>query len=59
MVAFFMKKILLVQTLYKTHNNKIWDIIKVLKTYYYYIKDNNNEFSILINHKIISQFINI
>ena len=50
LIVFFLRKIILAKTQYKTHNNKFLIIIKAFKTWHYHLKGYKHETLILINH---------
>ena len=50
LVAFFLKKMILVKTWYETHNNKLFAIIKVFKTWHYYLKGCKHKVIIFTHH---------
>lgn len=59
LVTFFSKKMIIAETQYKTHNNKLLAIVNVFKTCYHFIKSCKYEFLIITNHNNLCYFISI
>ena len=56
-MIFFFQKIIVIGTQYKTHNNKLLAIIKVFKTWNYYLEGYKYGIFIFINYKNLEHFI--
>lgn len=50
LIIYFSKKMILVETKYKTHHLKFLTIIRAFETWQYYLKSYKREFFILINY---------
>ena len=56
--SLFFRKIISIDTRYKTHNQKLLVIIKVFQTCYHYLKSCKYEIFIFIDYHNLHQFIN-
>lgn len=59
LIANFFKKMILINTKYKTHNTELLVIIKVFKTWHYYLKGYKQEVFVFINYNNLYCFIDI
>ena len=50
LVAFFLRKMILTETRYKTHDDEFLAIVKAFKTWRYYLEDCKHEIFILTDH---------
>ena len=55
-VAFFSKKIIPVETQYKTHNGKLLSIVKAFKTWRHYLENCKHEIFIFTDHNNLCRF---
>ena len=58
LVFFFFRKMILMETWYKTHNGKLLAIVKAFKTWRHYFKSCKHESLVLINYNNLRYFIN-
>ena len=56
-VAFFLRKMILVQIQYKTHDSELLAIVKAFKTWYHYLKNCKHEVFVLTDHNNFCCFI--
>ena len=56
LVAFFSRKMILVETNCKTHDGKFLAIIEAFKTWRYYLESSQNELLVFTNHNNLQQF---
>ena len=59
LVAYFLKKMILAETRYKSHNSKLLIIVKVFKIWYHYLEDYKHKVLVLINYNNLRQFMDI
>ncbi len=58
-IAFFCRKMILVETWYETHNRELLAIFEAFKTWKHYLKDCKHEFVILSDHNNLQRFMDI
>lgn len=58
-MAYFLRKIIFTETCYKTYNIELLPIIKIFKTWKYYLKDCKYKVFVLINYNNFFWFIDI
>ena len=56
-VIFFFRKMILTETWYKTHNDKLLAIVKVFKTWQQYLKDCKYKVLVLTDYNNLRRFI--
>ena len=57
-MAYFSRKMILAETWYKTHNNKLLVILEAFKTWWYNLEGCKHEFLVLTNYNNFCQFMN-
>ena len=57
-VAFYLQKMILTETQYKTHNSKLLAIIEALKIWRHYLKCCKHKVLMLTNHNNLCRFMN-
>ena len=58
-MAFFSRKIILVEIQYKTYNNELLAIIEALKTWRHYLEGYKHVILVLINHNNLRHFMDM
>ena len=58
-IAFFLRKIILAETWYKTHNNKLLAIVKVFNTWHHYLKSCKHEVLVLTDYNNLCYFMDM
>ena len=58
-IVFFFRKMIFIETQYKTHNNKFLAIIKVFKIWYHYLKNYKHKIFVFIDYNNYYYFIDI
>ena len=56
-VAFFLRKMILAETRYKTHNSELLAIVEAFKTWKHYLEESQHEVLVLTNHNNLRRFI--
>ena len=59
LVAFFLRKMILVKTWYKTYNGELLAIVKAFKTWHHYLKGCKHEVLVLMDYNNFHRFIDI
>ena len=57
LIAFYSKKIISIETWYKTHNGKLLAIVKAFKTWRHYLQNCKHELFVLTDHNNLYYFI--
>ena len=59
LIAFFFRKMISLETQYKTHNDKLLAIVNIFKTWRYYLENCKHEAFVLTDHNNLCCFINM
>ena len=59
LVAIFLRKMILVETRYKTHNSELLAIVEAFKTWRHYLEGCKHEILIFMNHNNLRRFIDM